>query len=59
MVSVKLVQAMLQVSQPTASALVRDLAEVGLLREITGRRRNRLFAYGEYLDLFPEATARQ
>jgi len=58
-VSVKLVQAMLEVSQPTASGLVRDLAEVGLLREITGRRRNRLFGYGEYLDLFPGATARQ
>jgi Fic family protein len=58
-VSVKLVQAMLHVTQPTASALVGALAEFGLLREITGHRRNRLFAYGEYLDLFPGATARE
>ncbi|MDP9343548.1 MAG: Fic family protein [Actinomycetota bacterium] len=57
-VSVKLVQELLQVSQPTAAALLRELAEVGLLREVTGRRRNRLFAYREYLDLFPGATAR-
>jgi Fic family protein len=57
-VSARLVQVMLDVSQPTASALVRDLEGVGLLRELTGKRRNRLFAYQPYLDLFPGATSR-
>jgi Fic family protein len=57
-VSAKLVENMLDVSQPTASALVRDLDEIGLLREFTGRQRNRLFAYQPYLDLFPGATSR-
>ncbi|MEX0755029.1 MAG: Fic family protein [Actinomycetota bacterium] len=56
-VSAKLVESMISVSQPTASALVRDLEEIRLLREFTGRQRNRLFAYQPYLDLFPGATA--
>lgn len=37
---------------PAANNLVRDLARVGVLREVTGRSRNRAFAYGEYIDLF-------
>lgn len=46
------------VSQPTASALIRDLERVGILRELTGRRRNRVFAYGAYLALFPGSESR-
>jgi Fic family protein len=57
-VSAKLVESMVEVSQPTASALVRDLERIGILRERTGKRRNRLFAYQPYLDLFPGATSR-
>jgi len=57
-VSAKLVESLVDVSQPTASALVRDLEEIGILRERTGKRRNRLFAYQPYLDLFPGATSR-
>lgn len=57
-VSAKLVESMLAVSQPTASALVRDLEGIGFLREFTGKQRNRLFAYQPYLDLFPGATSR-
>lgn len=57
-VSAKLVETMVDVSQPTASALVRDLEEIEILRERTGKRRNRLFAYQPYLDLFPGATSR-
>jgi len=48
----------LGVSQPTASALVQDLESIGLLREFTGRQRNRLFSYDRYLDLFPGAASR-
>lgn len=54
-VSARVVEAALGVSQPTASALVRDLEQLGILKEITGKQRNRVFAYGEYLDLFPGA----
>ena len=57
-VSAKLVEGVLEVTQPTASALVRDLEGIGVLRELTGKRRYRLFAYQPYLDLFPGATSR-
>jgi len=52
-VSAKTVEALIDVSQPTASALVRDLDRLGILRELTGQPRNRLFAYQRYLGLFP------
>ena len=42
----------LEVTYPTANRLVRDLVDLGILREITGHRRNRRFVFGEYLDLF-------
>jgi Fic family protein len=57
-VSARRVESMVGVSQPTASALVRDLEGIGILRELTGKRRNRLFGYQAYLDLFPGATSR-
>ena len=36
----------------TASALIVDLVEHGVLAEVTGQRRNRLFVFKEYIDLF-------
>lgn len=41
----------LQVSYPTANSLVNGFADLGLLREITGRPRDRVFRYSPYLDL--------
>ena len=46
------VQDVLDVSQPTANRLLRDLGDVGLLTEITGRQRNQQWLYVEYLALF-------
>jgi Fic family protein len=57
-VSAKLVEQLIDVSQPTASGLVNELAKAGILREMTGKKRNRLFGYREYLDLFPGAGLR-
>lgn len=57
-VSAKLLEQAIDVSQPTAAALVRDLERVGILTEFTGKRRNRLFAYDRYLDLFPGVQSR-
>lgn len=43
-------------SFPAASSGMRLLADLGIAREITGRRRNRLFAYDRYLAILNEGT---
>ena len=53
-VSVGLVTRELAVSNPTANKLVNQFNNAGLLVEITGRQRNRLFSYGSYLSLFED-----
>jgi hypothetical protein len=45
-------------SQPAASALVAAMQRAGALAEITGKRRNRVFAFKEYLSLFKERDKR-
>jgi DNA-binding MarR family transcriptional regulator len=44
----------LSVTGPTASKLVDEFESQGLLQEITGFRRNRIFRYTPYLALFRE-----
>ena len=44
-------------SYPSANNVVRQLVEHGILRETTGRRRNRRFAYRDYIALFHESPA--
>jgi len=41
-------------SIPNANDLVRELCEIGILKETTGRKRNRNFAYSAYLNLFAD-----
>ena len=62
LVNVRSVAATLGVSWPTAGKLIGQFEQQGLLQEITGQRRNRIFRYGPYLALFqdeesPKATA--
>jgi len=45
------------VSFPTANNLIAQLVDLGLLQEITGGARKRLFAYRRYLDLFTSDLA--
>jgi Fic family protein len=42
----------LSVTAPTANALIKDLQKADLLKEITGFKRNRLFAFNPYLRIF-------
>lgn len=51
-VDVKTVTELLETTQKTAGSLVDDLVSYGVLAEITGQRRNRLFVFREYLALF-------
>jgi Fic family protein len=50
-VSAKDVEESLEVSPPTANSLVQRFTELGLLREITGRQRDRIYHYQEYINL--------
>jgi Fic family protein len=56
LVNIKLAASMLETTFPTASRLVTRFEKLGLLEEITGQKRSRLFRYEPYLTLFePEA----
>lgn len=44
----------LALSAPTANLALSNLEKAGIIREITGRRRNRLFAYKDYLAILEE-----
>ncbi len=56
-VSVADIQTLLGTTYPAASNVVNRLATLGILREITGYRRNRLFRYESYIQLFSETQA--
>jgi Fic family protein len=51
-VTVRAVQDMTEISFPNANKLVSRFEELGILKEMTGQRRNRRFKYAEYLALF-------
>jgi Fic family protein len=43
-------------SAPTVNAALADLGRLGIVAEITGRRRGRVFSYRAYLDILGEGT---
>lgn len=51
-VDVKAVVALTKSTVNTASALINDLVAYNVLVEVTGRQRNRLFVFQDYIDLF-------
>ena len=53
-VDVKAVMKHLDTTINTATSMIADLVKYGILHEITGQRRNRLFVFQEYLNLFKE-----
>ncbi len=50
------VKTMLKVSKPTAVKTIEVLRNLGILHEITGLRRDRVYAYRAYLDVLTEDT---
>lgn len=46
----------LGLSVPTVNTAVKNLEELGIVQELTGRRRGRLFVYRRYLDVLSEGT---
>ena len=53
LLNVNLAKDELRVSFATANKLIADLEDLGVLREITGGRRRRIFSYDGYLDRAP------
>jgi transposase len=47
---------MLDTSYETANNLVGKFEKSGILREMTGQRRNRLYAYTQFLEIIAEGT---
>jgi len=47
---------MMETTKPTAGKAIGALIKAGILRETTGRRRDRAYAYGEYLEVLSEET---
>ena len=43
-------------SYPAASSGMESLEEMGIVRELTGKKRNRVYAHSEYLELLSEGT---
>lgn len=54
-VNARTTQRVLDISQPTANRLLRDLEEVGIVREWTGRQRGQSYVYDDYFNIFVNA----
>jgi Fic family protein len=53
-INVKAAQVALNVSFPAAGRMIYELQETQILVEVTGGRRNRMFRFAPYLDLFED-----
>jgi Fic family protein len=45
-----------QLSQATVNACLRELAGIGIVKEVTGQKRNRLYSYTEYISIMNQGT---
>jgi Fic family protein len=57
MVTLRSASVLLDTSSPTAGKALDVLCRAGVLREVTGRRRDRVYAFQSYLDVLAEDTA--
>lgn len=54
LVSINNVAAMLEVKHSTATTLVNDFVKHGVLRELTGKQRNKVFWFENYIEIFKQ-----
>jgi Fic family protein len=54
--SVPMATKKLGLTEPTIRASLAHLQKLGIVKEMTGRQRNRLFVYRRYLDILDEGT---
>jgi Fic family protein len=45
----------LEIHASTANRLIKDFQDLGILEELTGYKRNRIFAFSEYMNLFHQS----
>lgn len=45
-----------RLSQATVNTCLRELEKLGILKEITGRERNRLYSYAAYIDIMNQGV---
>ncbi len=43
-------------SEPTVYSAIKQLEKLGIVREVTGKDRNRLYVYNEYMNILDEGT---
>lgn len=46
----------LELTYPTVAATLGRMKKLGIVKELTGFKRNRIFAYGPYVELLSEGT---
>ena len=51
-IDIKRTTKLLETSTNTASVMIQDLIKHGVLKEVTGQKRNRFFIFSEYVSLF-------
>lgn len=56
MASAPQLQLVLPLTAPTIRGAINTLSELGIVNELTGQRRNRVFAYQTYLDILSEGA---
>jgi Fic family protein len=55
-VSISTITRALRVTKPTAAAAIGHLQRLGIVREMTGRKRRKLYVYQHYLTILDEGT---
>ena len=56
MASPNRIQKKTQLSPATVNACLRELVQLGIVKEVTGQKRNRLYSYVEYIRIMNEGT---
>ena len=55
-ISINDIESEFNISYPTASNIVNQLLEIGILQEITGKKRSKRFIYKKYMDILSQGT---
>ncbi|HEB64928.1 MAG TPA: Fic family protein [Chloroflexi bacterium] len=56
LVSISEIREQAGLSYPTTSKSIEALGRLGIVRELTGRKRNRIYAYGRYIEILNEGA---